>query len=242
MENTSDRAQSAASARALIRRAWKGALGTIDRETGHPLVSLVTVATEADGTPLLLLSRLALHTQNLLEDPRASLLIDGTGAGGAALAGDRVSLTGQVVPTRNERARNRFLARHPSAQPYAGFADFSFYRLELGRGHFVGGFGRIVALETAELLVATTEVEALLAAEPELVAELNAGRAGLIAQIAAGAGSASGDGWRLTAIDPEGLDLAAGDTALRIRFPHPVRTPDEARRAIMDLANPAAIS
>jgi hypothetical protein len=177
-----------------------------------------------------------------LEDPRASLLIDGTGAGGAALAGDRVSLTGQVVPTRNERARNRFLARHPSAQPYAGFADFSFYRLEFGRGHFVGGFGRIVALETAELLVATTEVEALLAAEPELVAELNAGRAGLIAQIAAGAGSASGDGWRLTAIDPEGLDLAAGDTALRIRFPHPVRTPDEARRAIMDLANPAAIS
>jgi putative heme iron utilization protein len=236
MENASDTAQSAASARVLVRRAWKGALGTIDRESGDPLVSLVTVATEADGTPLLLLSRLALHTRNLEQDPRASLLIDGTGAGGSALAGDRVSLTGRAVLTGDQRARGRFLARHPSARAFAGFADFAFYRLQLARGHFVGGFGRIVALGAAELLVTTTEAEALLAAESDLAADLNSGHAGLLAQIAAGAGSSGREGWRLTGIDPDGLDLAAADAALRISFPHPVRTPDEARRAIMDLA------
>ena len=78
--------ESQKAARTLVRCALKGALATIDRRTGAPYASLVTVATASDGTPLLVVSRLALHTQNIEADPRASLLVDGTARRIAGLA------------------------------------------------------------------------------------------------------------------------------------------------------------
>ena len=135
-----------------MRTAVKGALGTIDHETGHPYASLVLVATEPDGTPVLLLSTLARHTKNLGKDPRASLLLDGTGDRGEPLTGDRLTLIGEVRPSSSPTARRRFIARHPSAGDYAGFGDFSVYTLEVAGGHFIGGFGRIFTIEAPALL------------------------------------------------------------------------------------------
>ena len=66
----------APASRRLIRTALKASLATLDRATGHPYASLILVATEPDGAPVFLISRLALHTRNLEKDPRASLLID----------------------------------------------------------------------------------------------------------------------------------------------------------------------
>ena len=119
-----------------MRTAVKGALGTIDHETGHPYASLVLVATEPDGTPVLLLSTLARHTKNLGKDPRASLLLDGTGDLGEPLTGDRLTLIGEVRPSSSPTALRRFIARHPSAGDYAGFGDFSVYTLEVARRAF----------------------------------------------------------------------------------------------------------
>jgi putative heme iron utilization protein len=236
MDNVAPDTAPEVSVRALMRRAWKAALGTIDRTTGHPYASLVTVATEPDGTPLLLLSRLALHTRNLERDSRASLLIDGTSTGGNALAGDRATLIGSAALSQSATARARFLARHPSAAAYADFADFAFYRFQIERAHFIGGFGRIVELEPHELLVQTGDAEALIAAEPEFVSHWNEAQAGILELIATRVGNRPAGRWRLLGVDPDGLDLALGDSALRLSFGGRVRTADEASRAIMALA------
>src|SRR5262245_22754268 len=115
--------------RRLVRSTLKGSLATLDRETGHPYASLVLVATEPDGAPILLISKLALHTRNLDKDLRASLLIDGTSGLGDPLTGGRVTLMGEARPTSSGTAMRRFLARHPSAESYAAFTDFGVYRL-----------------------------------------------------------------------------------------------------------------
>jgi heme iron utilization protein len=142
----------AVAARRLLHRASKASLGTIDRDSGYPFVSLVLIATEPEGRPLLMISRLAAHTQNLAKDARASLLIDGTGGLADPLIGERLTLTGHARPTVSTTAKDRFLARHPSAHTYADFPDFAMYAFEITKGHFIGGFGRIVDIAAADLM------------------------------------------------------------------------------------------
>ena len=138
--------------RALMREAQAGALATIGSD-GCPFASHVLAAPAADGSPILLLSRLAVHSQNLARDPRASLLFVRQGpAGSQSMAASRLTLTGRASKDEDPALRRSFLARHPDAAGYAGFADFAFYRFHIGSGHLVAGFGRIVDLTTADLL------------------------------------------------------------------------------------------
>src|SRR4051812_23166484 len=127
-------------AKRLLREALSGALATLMPETGDPYCSLVNVATATDGTPLLLLSTLAVHTKNLRADPRASLMLDERKAGDP-LEGARVMLMGTLVQTDETAARARYLARHPEAEAFASFSDFGFYRMRFTRIHLVAGFG-----------------------------------------------------------------------------------------------------
>jgi putative heme iron utilization protein len=136
--------------RALMRAQATAALGTA--MAGAPYVSLVLVAVDADGAPLLLLSRLAQHTGNLLADPRVSLLFDGTAGLQDPLTGPRLTVIGSAAPCPDPQALERYLARHPSAAAYAGFSDFHLYRVAIERGHCVAGFGRIAWIEAAALL------------------------------------------------------------------------------------------
>ncbi len=146
------REEAAAKAGGLLAGARMAALGTLGA-SGHPLVSLVAVATLATGSPLLLLSRLALHTKNLAADPRASLLLRDEGASDP-MAEARVTLIGAMTPVADPSARPRFLARHPEASLYVDFTDFGFYALAVESAHLVAGFGRIVDLTGAEILAA----------------------------------------------------------------------------------------
>jgi putative heme iron utilization protein len=136
--------------RALMRAQATAALGTV--MDGAPYVSLVLVALDADGSPLMLLSRLAQHTKNLLADPRVSLLFDGTAGLEDPLAGARLTVLGTAAPCPDPQALGRYLARHPSAEMYAGFGDFDLYRVTIARGHSVAGFGKIAWIEAAALL------------------------------------------------------------------------------------------
>lgn len=222
--------------RRLVRRALKGALGTLDRGSGHPYASLATVATDSGGRPLLLLSRLALHTQNLMADDRASLLIDGTDAAGDPLAGGRVTLIGRVVETSDERQRARYLSRHPQAAMYAGFADFSFYRLDVERAHYVGGFGRIVDFSAADMTIGFEGAEPLIAAEAEIVAHMNVDHSDAVSLYATRLAGAPDGPWRMTGIDPEGIDLVASGVAARIEFPSRVISAAGARQSLVALA------
>ena len=136
--------------RALMRAQATAALGTL--MDGSPYVSLVLVAFDAEGSPLLLLSRLAQHTKNLLDDPRVSLLFDGTAGLEDPLTGPRLTLLGSAAPCPDPEALARYLARHPSASLYAGFSDFHVYKVTIARGHSVAGFGRIAWMEAEALL------------------------------------------------------------------------------------------
>jgi putative heme iron utilization protein len=230
----------ACDARILVRRGRKASLGTLDKDSGHPHVSLVTVATEPDGSPLLLLSKLAVHTQNILADARCTLLFDGTDAKGDPLAGGRVTLTGRVKVTDSVTARARFLARHPEAVGYASFADFSFFQLDVERAHFIGGFGRIVPLKASDLLIDVSAAGALIEGEPGIVSHMNEDHADanqLYATALAGVPAAD---WQMTGIDPDGLDLVeAGGGAVRILFSEPISSPADARRELVRLVSEA---
>lgn len=137
--------------RALMRAQATAGLGTL--MDGAPYVSLVLVAFGADGSPLLLLSRLAQHTKNLLADPRISLLFDGTAGLDDPLTGPRLTVLGAAAPCPEAAAMDRYLTRHPSAATYAGFSDFDLYRVTIARGHSVAGFGQIRWVEAEALLV-----------------------------------------------------------------------------------------
>jgi len=200
-------------ARRLVRSGLKGALATLEAATGYPYASLVAVATDPAGHPLLLLSSLALHARNLAADVRASLLIDATSPTGDPLAGGRVTLVGRMRPAPEPLARARFLARHPEAAGYADFTDFSVQRLSVERGHFVGGFGRIVDIPSPLLLAEPAAAAAIGAAEAHLLGEIGS----LASPIAAKLG-AEGSGWRIAGVDPEGLDLVCGERVLRATF------------------------
>src|SRR5271169_6414186 len=110
-------------AKGLLRATRAGSLATIDRNTGHPFASLVNVATDSDGAPLILVSRLSTHTANLEKDGRASVLLAATGKGDP-LAHPRLTLIGTFAQiARNDvdepRVRRRFLSRHPKSELYA---------------------------------------------------------------------------------------------------------------------------
>lgn len=229
----------AEAARTLVRQARKASLATLEKGTGLPYASLVTVATEPDGTPVLLVSRLAVHTQNLLADPRASLLFDGSGADGDPLAGGRVTLVGRFERTDSATTRTRFLARQPGAAMYVDFPDFAFLALRPERAHYIGGFGRIVDLSAADLLQPVADSAALIAAEADIVAHMNADHPEAVALYATRLLAAPAGAWAMTGIDPFGLDLVAGELARRLWFGARVDTPDAARVTLAALAREA---
>jgi putative heme iron utilization protein len=131
--------------REMIATGRRAYLGTIAaRESDRfPFVSLVLPAPDPAGRPLLLLSDLSDHAKNLKRDPKASLLYDGTLAYAEPLTGPRVTLIGTIVPSDAAEDRRRYLAAQPSAETYAGFGDFHFYRFEIAEALLVAGFGKI---------------------------------------------------------------------------------------------------
>jgi len=127
-------------ARALIAQANAASLATLTAD-GAPYASLVTIAIDQAGQPILLLSSLSDHTKNLITDPRGSLLIEDAFHLKNPQTGPRVTLQGLIHPSDDESDREVFLLKHPSAQLYAGFDDFRFFKMAVEKAHFVGGFG-----------------------------------------------------------------------------------------------------
>lgn len=231
----------AAFARALLRRSRQGALATLRPPKGDPYCSLVNVASAADGAPILLISRLAVHTANLLADPRVSLMLDERGPGDP-LQGARIMLAGTALEAIGDAAlalRQRYLAVHPSAEMFVDFKDFSFFRIAPAGAHLVAGFGRINDLSPDQFLTDLTGAEAMLEAEPGAVAHMNADHRdalGLYATRLLGAAPAD---WRCTGCDPDGLDLHNGLEALRLDFPRRIVTPGALRVILRELAEQA---
>jgi len=228
-----------------MRACGTATLATTQRDTvqpgrgGTPYASLVQVAFDLDATPVLLISRLADHTQNLLADPRCGLLFDGTAGLAEPLTGPRLGVIGRLEPTDDGRLKRRFLARHPGAAGYAAFTDFGFWRMVPDRAHLVAGFGRIRWIDAADLLLPPPVWSTLAERESDIVAHMNEDHAdaiGLYATVLAGL--QPGD-WRMTGIDPEGCDLINRTVSVRQPLHRMVTSAEEARVELVRLVKQA---
>jgi len=227
----------AAESKRLLRKIRSGALATLT-QAGAPFATLTAIATDHDGSPILLLSRLAVHTRNLERDGRCSLLL-AQGGRVDPLAHPRLTLELTAARASDPHLRVRFLRRNPKAELYADFPDFSFWRAQVTGVHLNGGFARAADFGPEGLLTNLDGAHALIAAEEDILDHLNSDHPdalALLAQKFAG----EGDGkWRASGLDPEGLDLIAGDATARVDFPRRVETPQEARAVLVELATAA---
>ncbi|MCP9627656.1 pyridoxamine 5'-phosphate oxidase family protein [Rhodopseudomonas palustris] len=228
-------------AKSLLRRRREGALATLMRDGGAPYCSLVNLASAPDGSPVLLISRLAVHTRNLLADPRVSLMLDERAAGDP-LQGARIMLMGEAVaadPAELPTLRRRYLAAHPGAEAYIGFADFSLFRIITSGAHLVAGFGRIVDLAASDYLTDLGGADDLLDAEASAVEHMNADHLIALNLYATRLLGAAAADWRCTGLDPEGLDLQADAQVLRLDFPQRVTSAAQLRDMLKRMADMA---
>jgi putative heme iron utilization protein len=228
-------------ARSLLRRSRQGALATLMTGSGNPYCSLVNVASHPDGSPILLISRLAVHTRNILADSRVSLMLDERVAGDP-LEGARIMLAGHAEEASGDQAallRRRYLSTHPSAAAFADFKDFSFFRIRPTGSHLVAGFGRIVDLMPNQFLTEIGHAAALIEAEQGAIEHMNADHREAMNLYATKLLGAEASDWRCTGIDPEGIDMQAGQATLRLDFPERVNGPGELRKMLVQLADEA---
>jgi heme iron utilization protein len=228
-------------ARSLLRKSRQGALATLMAGSGDPYCSLLNVASHPDGSPILLISRLALHTKNLLADPRVSLMLDER-AVGDPLEGSRIMLAGHAEETGGDDVailRRRYLNAHPSAEAFVDFKDFSFFAIRPSGAHLVAGFGRIVDLKPEIFLTDISDAAALLEAEQGAIEHINADHRDPTSLYATKLLGAEAGDWRCTGCDPDGIDLAAGAKTLRLDFPERVTGPGALRKMLVRLADEA---
>jgi hypothetical protein len=243
MQSTSD-FDAARLARSLLRRSRQGALATLMPGSGDPYCSLVNVASHPDGSPILLISRLALHTRNLLGDGRISLMLDER-TEGDPLEGARIMLAGRAEQVNGDDmaiSRRRYVNAHPSSEVFVNFKDFSFFRIQPTAAHLVAGFGRIVDLKPEQFLTDVSGAASLLEAEQAAVDHINADHRDAMNLYATKLLGAKSADWRCTGCDPEGMDLQAGTTTLRLHFPRPIVSPAALRQVLKHLADQARIA
>ncbi|MBR0835346.1 pyridoxamine 5'-phosphate oxidase family protein [Bradyrhizobium manausense] len=227
-------------AKSLLRRSRQGALATLMAGSGDPYCSLVNLASHPDGSPILLISRLALHTKNILADGRVSLMLDERAAGDP-LEGARIMLSGRAEQAEDEKdlLQRRYLNAHPSAETFVTFKDFAFFRIIPAGTHLVAGFGRIVDLKPEQFLTDLAGAEELLAAEEGAVEHMNDDHRDAMSLYATKLlGAAAGD-WRCVGCDPEGLDMQHGQTGLRLDFPERVTSGTALRKMLVRLVGEA---
>jgi hypothetical protein len=210
--------------------------------TGDPYCSLVNVASAPDGAPILLISRLAVHTKNLLADSRVSLMLDER-APGDPLEGARIMLSGRAEEAggaERDVLRQRYLNAHPSAETFVDFKDFSFFRINPTGTHLVAGFGRIVDLRPEQFLTDVSDAAELIAAEQGAVEHMNEHHRDTMNLYATKLLGAEAAEWRCTGCDPEGMDMQAdGARTLRLEFPARVTGAGELRKTLVKLAEAA---
>jgi putative heme iron utilization protein len=232
-------------ARTLVHLGRTGTLATHSRRaSGYPFGSVAPYGLDASGAPTFLISTMAMHTQNLLADPCASLLVTQPGWTEDPLAGGRVTLVGDVarVSAADVAAvRADYLARHANAQHWVDFEDFGFYRMAVRELYFVAGFGAMGWVEAASYAIAAPDPLAEHAAG--ILAHMNADHADalrLYCQVFAGVAA---DEATMTSVDRLGFRVRArsGDRlrGLRINFPREARTTADARAVLVEMVRDA---
>ncbi|HMH51342.1 MAG TPA: DUF2470 domain-containing protein [Candidatus Acidoferrum sp.] len=232
-------------ARTLLHQGRTGTLATLSRRhPGHPFASIMPYALDPKGRPLFLISSMAMHTQNLGGDARASLLVTQPGAAGDPLASGRVTLMGRAQRLTGDdlaAARPVYLAAHPNAAYWVDFEDFSFWRLDVEDVYFVGGFAAMGWVEAGEYAAARPDPLAEIA--EGIMEHMNADHADALLAYARFFGGEAADEARMVAVDRLGfkLHLKNGERrwSTRIAFPREVTTAGDSRAVLIEMARAA---
>lgn len=227
-------------ARRLIRGARFAAIGVLEPGSGFPFTSRVLTGVDVDGTPLILVSALSVHTGALVADPRASLLFGEPGKGDP-LAHPRITVRTRAEPVARDdsnhaRLRTRFIARHPKAALYADFPDFAFFRMVPESASMNGGFGKAFVLEASDLVIKSPAMGEMEKIEPEAIAHMNTDHPDSVDTYARLHGKSRITGWKVCGIDCEGIDLANRDELLRIEFDSPLEHVSGLRAKLTELS------
>lgn len=222
-------------ARQIVKSCRSGALGTLNNADGAPHVSLCAVAFDAIGRAIFLLSDLAEHTQNLKVDPRVSFLCEQASDRGNPQSGPRVSLVGELKQVAASEVEELYLQFHPSAQMYASFEDFNYYRLEVVKAHFVGGFGRAQWLEGAQYLGDSAAFLNFSKNQEKVITYLNAEFPQFASVCATKLLKQRGKAWRLLRIDSDGADLKGPSRIVRYPFETEVKTREKVEEIVRNI-------
>ena len=232
-------------ARTLVHLGRAGTLATLSRRhPGHPFASIMPYAPDDAGRPLVLISTMAMHTQNLQGDPRASLLVAQPDWAGDPLAAGRVKLMGEARPlpeTERAAARASYLARHENARYWVDFDDFSFWRLDVSDVYFVGGFAAMDWIEVREY--ATARPDPLAEVAGGIITHMNADHADALVTYARAYGGVEADEATMVGVDRLGFKLrvthGARRHSVRVAFPREVTTAAESRAVLIEMLRQA---
>lgn len=229
-------------ARRLLRSARYVALAVLEPEGGYPSVSRVLLATDTDGSPVILVSALSAHTRALAQDRRVSLLAGEPGKGDP-LAHPRLTLSCLAETVErdgpvHQRLRARFIARHPKAKLYIDFPDFRFFRLIPQSASLNGGFGRAYLLPGEDFRITPEPTGDFSGRELELLQDLVSTKPELAQQVATRHCGQKPGRWAFCGLDRAGIDLISGDLLVRYDFGHHIGSQTELYSALANTAYP----
>lgn len=231
-------AEAAKHARQLLLKEYRGVLSTHSQAMpGFPFGSVVPYCLDAEGWPLILISRIAQHTRNLKADGRCSLLVGERAAADVQAAG-RLTLLAEARQLSEaadiEAAAQRYYRYFPESRDYHRVHDFDFWRLEPVRWRYIGGFGAIHWLDHVALANPFAVGDG--AAERGMVEHMNDDHAPAIARYVAQAGLPGAEPAQMAGIDSEGFHLRIGQALHWLPFAEPCETPLAVRQALVAMA------
>lgn len=234
--------------RTLLSLTSIATLSTLSRKhVGYPFGSLMPYALDPAGRPIFLISNMAMHTQNLKADPRASLFVEQTGADGDPLGAARATVLGQVelVPQEDiSSAREQYLTRHPNSSYWVDFADFNFFRLQPIDLYYVGGFGVMGWVEAADYGHASPDP--LAEVSSGILSHMNADHVDSMLLLARTHANMIASEATMISVDRLGFSLRLktedGMKGTRINFTREVATPRETRKVLVEMVRQAGNS
>ncbi len=231
-------ANAARQARELLLKEYRGVLSTHSKSMpGFPFGSVVPYCLDAEGNPLILISRIAQHTHNLQKDPKCSLLVGERGAEDVQAVG-RLTVLAEArkleSPEAVEAAAERYYRYFPDSRNYHSAHDFDFWVLQPVRHRYIGGFGAIHWIDQVTLANPFAGK-----AELSMVEHMNSDHAKAIAHYVALSGLPGTEPAQMAGIDSEGMHLRIGQGLHWLAFPEPCNNPTQVREALVSLAHAA---
>jgi heme iron utilization protein len=231
--------------RTLLHLSSVATLSTVSRkQPGFPFGSLMPYALDAAGRPLFLISTMAMHTQNLKADPRASLFVSQPAADGDVLGSARVTLVGNVVQISDEdkpEVREIYLKAHPNSRYWVDFNDFAFFRLEPVDVYYVGGFGVMGWVTAVEYAAALPDP--LAEAAQGILDHMNADHRDALVLLTRVHAKLEAESATMTSVDRLGFHVrvktSEGMKGARIPFLREVSTPMETRTVLVEMVKHA---